>query len=46
MNATLPERDFAQKWHLKALFAIILVAIIIAGSVQKVGIETEFSWCQ
>ncbi|MBS0950349.1 phosphonate ABC transporter, permease protein PhnE [Weissella minor] len=46
MNATLPERDFAQKWHLKALFAIILVAIIIAGSVQKVGIETEFSWDQ
>ncbi len=46
MNAIIPERAFAAKWHLKGALITLLLLLIMIGSGINTGVSTDFSWDQ
>lgn len=46
MDSLLPERQFAQKWHIKGLLSVILIVLIILGSGNVTSVTADFSWDQ
>lgn len=46
MNATLPERQFSEKWHIKGILSGLLFVLIFIGSGYNTGATANFSWDQ
>jgi phosphonate transport system permease protein len=46
MQVSLPERNFAEKWHVKGSLTVLLFALILWSSAIKTQVSPEFGWDQ